>query len=309
MRTLREAAVVGAAIGVLVLAGCASAPAGEAGSQAPQLSPASLVMTPGAVTVLDDGTGAELCLGMMAMSYPPQCGGASVVGWDWDDWTGSFTEAAGVRWGMFTLTGEYDAEAFEFTPTEVAPWHENDETTENPWGSEVDFTTPCTTPDGGWRVLDAERTSDETMNRAFERAAELPGYAASWVDRSRIPQVGSDATAEEEVAATASSPELTIVNVAVVGDTSAAEAVMREEWGGMLCVSAAERTEAELQDIAAEVTSEDSLSSGTLGVAPNGMTGQVELQVVYDDGSLQRQLDDEYGAGIVVVSSMLRSVN
>jgi len=39
----------------------------------------------GVGTVLDDGDGPELCLGGVAESLPPQCGGPKVVGWDWAD--------------------------------------------------------------------------------------------------------------------------------------------------------------------------------------------------------------------------------
>jgi hypothetical protein len=33
---------------------------------------------------------------------------------------------------------------------------------------------------------------------------------------------------------------------------------------------------------------------------------RVDLEVVYDDGSLQRDLDNRFGAGLVVVASALR---
>ena len=33
---------------------------------------------------------------------------------------------------------------------------------------------------------------------------------------------------------------------------------------------------------------------------------QVDLQVFYDDGTLQRSLDEKYGVGVVVVTSQLQ---
>jgi len=35
---------------------------------------------------------------------------------------------------------------------------------------------------------------------------------------------------------------------------------------------------------------------------------QVDLVVVYDDGELQRSLDEKYGVGVVVVTSLLQPV-
>jgi hypothetical protein len=62
---------------------------------------------------------------------------------------------------------------------------------------------------------------------------------------------------------------------------------------------ATEYPEDELADIAEEV--------GELPGALSfwGQDGHVLVDVVYDDGSLQAWADDEYGAGVVVVTSML----
>lgn len=157
-------------------------------------------------------------------------------------------------------------------------------------------------------MLDAARTTDDTMSRTFERAAQLTGYAASWVDRSRVPDPGPDATPEEQLEMTAPFPELTIVNVRVVGDVAAAEAQLREIWGGMLCVTEAERTDAELQAINQQLVAQIVPQGAMIGVGIDSMAGIVDLTVVYDDGKLQKQMDDEYGEGWVRVSSFLTPV-
>ena len=46
-----------------------------AATGAPTPVPDEQVRTRGLVTVLDSGDGPELCLGAVAESYPPQCGG------------------------------------------------------------------------------------------------------------------------------------------------------------------------------------------------------------------------------------------
>src|SRR5690242_3299087 len=56
-----------------------------ASSEAPTPVPDGEVRTPGLVTVLDPGTGPELCLGPVAESYPPQCSGPKIEGFEWGD--------------------------------------------------------------------------------------------------------------------------------------------------------------------------------------------------------------------------------
>lgn len=63
----------------------------------------------GTFTVIDDGGGAVLCQGGVRESYPPQCDGPLISGWDWET-VDRFEESGGVRWGEYTLavTGDGD---------------------------------------------------------------------------------------------------------------------------------------------------------------------------------------------------------
>lgn len=54
----------------------------------------------GTFTILDNGTGAQLCDEVME-SYPPQCNGTPVIDWSWEGLP--HDEAQGVRWGTYTL--------------------------------------------------------------------------------------------------------------------------------------------------------------------------------------------------------------
>jgi hypothetical protein len=66
-------------------------------------------------TVLQKGDGpARLCLGPVAESYPPQCSGPVINGWDWSAVEQSET-AAGVTWGTYAVFGTWDGS--EFTST------------------------------------------------------------------------------------------------------------------------------------------------------------------------------------------------
>ena len=76
------------------------------------------VVYQGALTVLQgvERDAAELC-GAVAESYPPQCGGLPVSGWDWD--AVEHDEAEGVRWGSYLVTGTFDGKSFVLTEDPV----------------------------------------------------------------------------------------------------------------------------------------------------------------------------------------------
>ncbi|MDX2375457.1 hypothetical protein M4I32_01415 [Microbacterium sp. LRZ72] len=112
-----------AAAALVLLTGCAT-PAGDpvpsgspVGGDPPALAAASPAPPSGEViatgTVLDAGE-PELCLGGVAESYPPQCSGIPLDGWDWSGVDGS-EQAAGTRWGSYAVQGRYDGERFTVT--------------------------------------------------------------------------------------------------------------------------------------------------------------------------------------------------
>ncbi len=107
---------------VLLCAGCgATADPGDPRfpSAGRPSEPGGLVTSTHPVTVIDNGSGAELCLTGVAESYPPQCDGPKIAGWDWSAWTGKFEEASGTRWGDFIVTGTYDPASDVLTPTDI----------------------------------------------------------------------------------------------------------------------------------------------------------------------------------------------
>jgi hypothetical protein len=69
------------------------------------------VVTRYAATVMDTGS-PELCLGPVAESYPPQCGGPPLEGWDWAAYEGAYDQQGDVRWGVFFVTGTWDGTTF-----------------------------------------------------------------------------------------------------------------------------------------------------------------------------------------------------
>jgi hypothetical protein len=122
MRTRGLLRLACVAVGLLAVTGCA-------GSAAPGTSPAT---APGefprpaaagevlaqATVLQKDGEEPQLCLGAVADSYPPQCGGPPILGWDWAA-VEQAESASGVTWGTYAITGTWDATAFTVTQPPV----------------------------------------------------------------------------------------------------------------------------------------------------------------------------------------------
>lgn len=249
-------------------------PSGSGGSAAstssdgapPTPVPDGEVRTQGLVMVLDDGDGPEMCLGGVAESYPPQCGGPALTDFEWGDV--GFEEASGVRWGSFALTGTFDGTAFTVTDAIPAALYDvMAEPEQDPLAAACDDAT----------TTDTAKATPEDMDATLAAASALPTYATAWLTGNTI-------------------------NVAVTEDADGAEAELRRTWGGMLCVTTVERTEADLNAINQELQGalgEQLLTSGSF--APDSL----DAQVVFDDGSIQDWADETYGDGLVRISSAL----
>jgi hypothetical protein len=261
-------------------------------------SDSSAVYT-GTGTVMETAdSGPQLCLGAILDSYPPQCGGPEILNWSWDDVDpDTFESASGSTWGVYVVTGRYDGETFEMTEPASSAMY----TTPPPVDHLPDFSTPCEAPPGGWAVVDLEKTTDEALNEAFQLASEQPEYAGGWIDQSVNPASDDEPGLETEEAM--NDPALLILNLRFTGDLERHEAEVRKVWGGALCVSQAEHTEAELRAIQDELVNHQ----GVLGTGVDTVAGVVGVEVIVDDG-LQERLDEQYGAGMVRVNAALTPV-
>jgi hypothetical protein len=237
-----------------------------ASAGAPTPVPDGPVTTRGLVTVLDDGDGPEMCLGAVAESYPPQCGGPALAAFDFGD-VGA-ENAAGVTWGSYALVGTYDGTTFTVTDaTPAALYDPAAQPQEEPLGA------ACESPE----TTDASRATPEDLDATLAAASALPGYATAWLTGETI-------------------------NVAVTEDAAGAESTLRETWGGPLCVTTVERTDADLNAINQELQAalgEQLLTSGSF--APDSL----DAQVVFDDGSIQDWADATWGEGLVEITSAL----
>jgi hypothetical protein len=73
----------------------------------------------GHAMVIDDGSRSRMCLGMIMDSYPPQCEGPAIVGWDWRAVEGA-ESAVGVTWGEYRIRGTWDGDVLALDRVPVA---------------------------------------------------------------------------------------------------------------------------------------------------------------------------------------------
>lgn len=106
------------AVPVVLLAGCATPDdPGEGGdvvpggAGAPNSIAASGVVVGQGTVLQKDGEEAQFCLGAIMESYPPQCSGPELLGWEWPD-DGMWETASGVTWGTYAVSGTWDGDAF-----------------------------------------------------------------------------------------------------------------------------------------------------------------------------------------------------
>jgi hypothetical protein len=277
---------------VSLLAGCSTNESVEVGGGADRSADQELT---GTTTVLESSEhGPQACFGGVMDSYPPQCGGPDIVGWDWDAVEGE-ESASGTTWGDYSVVGTYADGALTLTRPAGAP--EWPDVARAPRDS-----TPCAEPVGGWKVIDAATTTQATQDAAIAAAQAEPDFSGAWVDQSINPAYADgEISAGEEGAM--NDPTALILNLRFTGDLERHEVELRKLYGGPLCVSEGRYTEAELLRIQEEVDVPDDVlwSSGdTVGE-------QVELGVVVDDG-LQAELDERYGEGVVEVQPALTPI-
>lgn len=291
-------------------AGCASRPATpESIATVPvEEVPDAPMLTTTYPRTVADRDGAELCVVGVLQSNPPGCaGGVTLIGWDWAEVpAGTYEEMRGVRWGDYVVTGAYDAQRNQLTVTSVSTEVEPPRADDSPMGPPIPAA--CSEPPEGWRIVDESKANQEALYAVSGVARMLDGYATMWIDRTPLPPAPDGADALDQMHHYAVNAGLNIVTVAVQDDAVAAERRIREVWGGALCVITVDYTDAERQAVLEEIMDEYA-ERGVIVSGLVGVTGVIDVTVVYDlDYALQRELDERYGAGLVIVSSALAPV-
>jgi len=185
--------IVAAPVAALLLAACGDeeAPVSASPSDAPSSADSGQLYT-GIFTVLENADhGPQLC-GMVAESYPPQCGGPDIAGWNWDEAPDAET-ANGVTWGFYSVTGTWDGTAFTLTEPPLAGAATSPMV---PDGAEPDFSSPCEPPAGGWAVVDPATADEaglaavsayvEDVRDALQVGTEVPFVVTDARDRESV---------------------------------------------------------------------------------------------------------------------------
>lgn len=290
---------------VLLVAGCGQAGAPTGAAPVTEASAADVVAVQARHLVPDGydgayrgtglvleapGVGPQLCLGAVNESWPPQCGGPVVEGWDWDAVpAGSYETATGIRWGPYSVTGDYDGARFVMTQPAGLP-EPPDSPPESP-----DFSAPCSEPEGGWSSSEADvARQQEDLQAAADLAPGVQGYGALWLDRRESVVAG---------VATAAPSDMVLV-VTTAGDLDEMSKQVGTVWDGALCVAPALRTAVELTRVQQEV----SQLPGLLSSGSDPTRSVVEVSVLLATQAQQDDLDATYGPGVVELSGALEPV-
>ena len=287
MRSFRKSAMSAVVVvaGLLLVAGCSGSqvkPEPEITAEPPSKSEPQELRAR-AITVLDDGAdGPQMCY-MMLTSYPPQCGGPAVHGWDWSKVR--HEKASGVRWGEFDLVGTWANNEFTLTQDPMPPSELGAPDMVSPYAPQT-------------RCSEAEllgKATRKDLKAAVAVAESISGYGDVWIDKNLDEALITEQNAND--------PERIILNVTTTGELGETEAAIREVWQGRLCVSPTRFSRLELEEIRDEVQgSVAQVLLIHLSVGFDRVTLGVWLDV---DDALQKQFDDKYGAGVVLVRSYL----
>lgn len=282
----RDAAPTPEAADAAVMVG--STPASEPTPPEPPklvLSPPRRVQANGMIIESAAGGGPRFCLGWEE-SLPPQCGGMPLVNFDWTKVEGEET-SNGVTFADYHVVGDYDGETLTLAQPPGPKQRPIEEARR----------TPCEKPPGGWERPNPKLISDDQMYELNRAAMALPGFAGFWMND--IEEQTDDAQDMKKV----------ILNVAFSSDAASHTPELRKHWGGALCVIQRTRTNDALERIKGEAMAfADRLGLETSSSDHDETAGLVRVEVVYADETHQARMDEEYGAGVVVLASQLRPV-
>lgn len=241
-------------------------------------------------TVLQDPKhGPELCF-MVETSLPPQCSGTPIAGWDWKEILGK-ESVNGTTWGEFHIVGTYDGTKITITE---APTKAHAQTPL----ILPDYTTPCPTPPGGWKVVDRSKFTLDDYNAFANAARTQPDSAGLWLD-SKTPVDGKNDLFPEQV-----------LNVAFTGDLDAHRAQLRALWGGPFCVLHHDRSMAALQQIQEALNGAVGRDLGLQdrSASIDEVNNDINFDVLVATPAAQTALDQRYGAGLVHLHGRLTPV-
>jgi hypothetical protein len=222
------------------------------------------------------GRDPHVCVGSIADTRVPLCGGPLVTPWDWSLVEGD-EHVRGVSFGEYRLVGTYDGSMLSLTePPRPARGG-------GPLVPYARARQACAAPPAGDPALRTERHEA----RAVRYARRAPEFAGLWATG-------------------------TVLNVAFTGDLGRHRREIRARWGGRFCVTRFARTYRELRRVEARLR-RDGRSSALAGVELTGAETSETRNVVaagfvIADDVTRRWLAARYGAAVVATHGWLRPV-
>jgi hypothetical protein len=290
-------AILGAISAVLVLAACVEqTTAGRAATPSAKASveasvKASVKASPQRyeirATVMENALhGPQLCYRpeLFVGGRPRVCGGPDIVGWDWSKVKSQTEKKQRTRFGDYLLTGTWDGTRFSLT--EPAKPGDAKRKTKSP---DYDFTPPCTAPVGGWKSVDPKKATSKEYERAFQRVEKGAGFAGGWIFELPVKKGAAPHT---------------LLVMRFTGNLPAHEREIRKTWGGPLCLTTAERSQAELRQVSEKLGTLPNLVSVGTDVVRNA--AQAQLLVVTSD--IQRDVNRRFGAGVVHLRGLMQPI-
>jgi hypothetical protein len=178
-------------------------------------------------------------------------------------------------WAEAYVVGTWDADTQVFTVTEGRTPTAAEHASFAASATHPDLSVPCPEPAGGWPA--------RTQEWPEEQIHMLPGYAGSWED-----------------------PTHQVVTARFTGDLAAAEAAVRQYYGDALCVVPAAHSMEELVAISNQLVSMSSLKVLWSQVYADATGEWVEAGIIVPDPERQAAFDEQYGEGVVRLTSRLR---
>lgn len=233
--------------------------------------------------------GPQLCLGGVATSLPPQCGGPPVANWDWGAVPGE-QSGSGTTWGEYVVVGTYDGYSFALTqPATAAP---------PPAQAFSGLTTPCPEPHNGHLPADPARAAETHLAAATALARRQPDLGGLWLDQPDTPRPDGSVRRGSLV-----------LNVAFTGSLEQHERELRAEWGGALCVSLATRSLSALRATQSDLWgAAPRLGLQLLAAGIDEPRNAVAATVVLATPKDQAAVDARFGTGVVRLQSALQMV-
>jgi hypothetical protein len=127
------------------------------------------------------------------------------------------------------------------------------------------------------------------------RVSNDPDFAGLWIDQ-KVTSTGESPRND---------PTKLVLNVRFTKDLARHEADIRGIWGGALCVSPAKHSLAELTSVQSALSGGSGMNYSSVDI----VSGTVHIGVFLATQARQRELDSQYGPGLVILVGALEPID